>query len=41
MKNYELSETEAQKLLNKKSMYKRKTIKEIAEAVILSDEMVN
>lgn len=41
MKNYSLSETEAQKLLNKKSMDKRKTIKEIAEAIILSDEMAN
>jgi len=40
MKNYNLSEMEAQKLLNKKSMDKRKSIKEISEAVILLDEMV-
>jgi len=40
MKNYNLPEMEAQKLLNKKSMDKRKSLKEIAEAIILSDEMV-
>lgn len=40
MKNYNLPEMEAQKLLNKKSMDKRKSIKQIAEAIILSDEMV-
>lgn len=40
MKNYNLPEMEAQKLLNKKSMDKRKSIKEIAEAIILSDEVM-
>ena len=40
MKNNDLTETEAQRLLNKKSMDKRKSLKEIAEAIILSDEMM-
>lgn len=39
MKTANLSEEEAHKLLLKKSMDKRKSIKEIAEAVILASEM--
>lgn len=39
MKNHQLSEDDAHKLLTKKSMDKRKSLKEIAEAIILADEI--
>lgn len=39
MKNYNLSEGEAHNLLIKKSMDKRKSLKEIAQAVLLVDEL--
>lgn len=39
IKNYEISEREAHAMLLKKSMDKRKSLKEIAEAVILSEEI--
>lgn len=39
MKKHGLSEQEAHSLLNKKSMNSRKSLKEVAEAVILMDEM--
>lgn len=39
MKRYGLTEDAAHKLLSKKSMDKRKTLKEIAEAIILTEEM--
>ncbi|MBU2025349.1 MAG: GAF domain-containing protein [Patescibacteria group bacterium] len=35
-----LTETEAHKLINKKSMDKRKSVKEVAEAIILSQEIM-
>jgi len=40
MEKYSLTETEAHRLLNKKSMDKRRPIKEIAEAIILSAEIL-
>ena len=40
MKNYGASEAEAHELLTKKSMDKRKPIKEIAQAIILSNEII-
>lgn len=40
MEKYSLTETEAHRLLNKKSMDKRRSIKEIAEAIILSSEIL-
>ncbi|MBI4050547.1 MAG: GAF and ANTAR domain-containing protein [Candidatus Doudnabacteria bacterium] len=39
MKRQGLSEAEAQKLLHKKSMDNRKSLREVAEAVILSEEI--
>ncbi len=39
MKNYDFSEEKAHQLLLKKSMDKRKTLKEIAQAIILVDEL--
>jgi GAF domain-containing protein len=40
IKQQNLSEDEAYKLIQKQSMNKRKTLKEIAEAVLLSSEMI-
>lgn len=40
METHNLTETEAHRLINKKSMDKRKSIKEIAEAIILSAEIL-
>lgn len=39
MRRNNLTETEAHKLLNKKSMNVRKSLKEISEAIILSDDV--
>jgi len=41
MKSGNLSEDEAHKLLVKKSMDKRKSVKEVAEAIILAEEVIN
>jgi signal transduction protein with GAF and PtsI domain len=41
MRNLGITETEAHRLLNKKSMDMRKTLKEVAEAIILSEEFSN
>jgi len=40
IKRYNLSEDAAHRLLSKKSMDKRKTVKEIAEAIILTEEIL-
>lgn len=39
MEELEISEDEAYKIIHKKSMDRRKSIKEVAEAIILSDEL--
>ncbi|MBI3314237.1 MAG: GAF and ANTAR domain-containing protein [Candidatus Omnitrophica bacterium] len=41
MKRYSIGETEAYRLLQKQSMDKSHSLKEIAEAIILSEEMAN
>ncbi len=41
MKRQSVNESEAYRMLQKQSMNKRKSLKEIADAVILSDEVVN
>lgn len=39
MKELEISEDEAYKIIHRKSMDRRKSVKEVAEAIILSDEL--
>ncbi len=41
MKRYSITETEAYRMLQKQSMDKSHSLKEIAEAIILSEEMAN
>ena len=40
MKKFNLTESEAHKFLNKKSMDKRRTLKEVAEAILLSEDIL-
>ncbi len=39
MKELSISEEDAYKLLNKKSMNKRISMKEVADAILISDEL--
>ncbi len=40
MKKHNLTEAEAHRILNKASMDKRKTLREVAEAILLSQEIL-